>query len=276
MSRNIPGPVGDYFRSKSSEENENKSDVKVVVNNNNNNNKREGFSASERTMTTTTTTTSSRAQHMIFTSEETYRKVMAFKIDNNNNNNNNSLRTTDEGDDFKTIKWLKRGGNWRSGRMNYFKAFVKTFKRTNSHSSKNITTTTTTFDGAFVFIDSNGDTITATCDYETLKTFQAITKRGAGVILKDVAVLHASTTEQHLVFMCDCVVKVFETSLGDIPPLLKLEQLHQQQTGRIEAVAPAIAPKIEEEEQKENISMFAAKAMQLLLKKRKVIVGEED
>ena len=87
---------------------------------------------------------------------------------------------------FQTIQWIKKGG-WRSGRLNKGRFIVEKMKKkkridgtTSFLSSKDTTTveegdqnptgtSSLFFDGSLLLSDENRDTITATCDGETLK-----------------------------------------------------------------------------------------------------------
>ncbi len=143
---------------------------------------------------------------------------------------------------FQTIQWIKKGG-WRSGRLNKGRFIVEKMKKkkridgtTSFLSSKDTTTveegdqnptgtSSLFFDGSLLLSDENRDTITATCDGETLKmllTQKKKTKKEkgtrVGVIVRDVAVLNASTTEQHLVLCKESLVEALLPLEKEPPP----------------------------------------------------------
>ena len=189
---------------------------------------------------------------------------------------------------FQTIQWIKKGG-WRSGRLNKGRFIVEKMKKkkridgtTSFLSSKDTTTveegdqnptgtSSLFFDGSLLLSDENRDTITATCDGETLKmllTQKKKTKKEkgtrVGVIVRDVAVLNASTTEQHLVLCKESLVEV----------LFQEEEEDEENEGGGKENALAVALEVEKvakaasQPPQQKVSAFALQAMKLMEKRK--------
>ena len=190
---------------------------------------------------------------------------------------------------FQTIQWIKKGG-WRSGRLNKGRFIVEKMKKkkridgtTSFLSSKDTTTveegdqnptgtSSLFFDGSLLLSDENRDTITATCDGETLKmllTQKKKTKKEkgtrVGVIVRDVAVLNASTTEQHLVLCKESLVEVlFQEEEED--------EENEGEGGKENALAVALEvekiAKAASHPPQQKVSAFALQAMKLMEKRK--------
>ena len=128
------------------------------------------------------------------------------------------------------------------------------------------------FDGSLLLSDENRDTITATCDGETLKmllTQKKKTKKEkgtrVGVIVRDVAVLNASTTEQHLVLCKESLVEVlFQEEEED--------EENEGEGGKENALAVALEvekiAKAASHPPQQKVSAFALQAMKLMEKRK--------
>ena len=190
---------------------------------------------------------------------------------------------------YQTIQWIKKGG-WRSGRLNKGRFIVEKMKKkkridgtTSFLSSKDTTTveggdqnptfwSSLFFDGSLLLSDENRDTITATCDGETLKmllTQKKKTKKEkgtrVGVIVRDVAVLNASTTEQHLVLCKKSLVEVlFQEEEED--------EENEGEGGKENALAVALevekVAKAASQPPQQKVSAFALQAMKLMEKRK--------
>ena len=198
---------------------------------------------------------------------------------------------------FQNIQWLKNGG-WRSGRLSKARFIVEKMKKVKRKSATGTNVALggdqndqlrtlsslsasaspfSVFDGSLLVSDENGDTITATCDGETLKMLlthkNTTKKRGTrvGMIVRDVAVLNASATEQHLVFRSKSLVEVFfqeEVEGGGTVEVEKGRRGKENvgavaiEVDRVEKGAPQPQP------QQKAVSAFALQAMKLMEKRK--------
>jgi hypothetical protein len=196
---------------------------------------------------------------------------------------------------YQTIQWLKNGG-WRSGRLSKGRFIVEKAKKIKRKSgmrvfgggggkggdqnqtrasSSSSSSSLKVFDGSLLVSDENGDTMTATCDGETLqmllnhKNDAKKRKTRVGVIVRDVAVLNASATEQHLVLKRKSLVEIFfqeeeeeeeekEGSRGkENAGTVSID------VGRVEKAAPH-----SQVPQPKAVSAFALQAMKLMEKRK--------
>jgi len=201
---------------------------------------------------------------------------------------------------YQNIQWLKNGG-WRSGRLSKGRFIVEKAKKikrksgmrvfggggggggkgggdqnqTRASLSSSSSSSLKVFDGSLLVSDENGDTMTATCDGETLQMLlnhkNEIKKRRTrvGVIVRDVAVLNASATEQHLVLKRKSLVEIFfqeeeeeeeekEGSRGkENAGTVSID------VGRVEKAAPQ-----SQVPQPKAVSAFALQAMKLMEKRK--------
>ena len=200
---------------------------------------------------------------------------------------------------YQTIQWLKNGG-WRSGRLSKGRFIVEKAKKikrksgmrvfgggggggkgggdqnqTRASSSSSSSSSLKVFDGSLLVSDENGDTMTATCDGETLqmllnhKNETKKRKTRVGVIVKDVAVLNASATEQHLVLKRKSLVEIFFQEEEEEEEEKKGSRGKENagtvaiDVGRVEKAAPH-----SQVPQPKAVSAFALQAMKLMEKRK--------
>ena len=212
-------------------------------------------------------------------------------------------KSKDEDDDslfeqkqYQTIQWLKNGG-WRSGRLSKGRFIVEKAKKIKRKSgmrvfgggggkggdqnqtrasSSSSSSSLKVFDGSLLVSDENGDTMTATCDGETLqmllnhKSDAKKRKMRVGVIVKDVAVLNASATEQHLVLKRKSLVEIFFQEEEEEEEEEKEGSRGKENAGtvaidvgRVEKAAPH-----SQVPQPKAVSAFALQAMKLMEKRK--------
>jgi hypothetical protein len=215
-------------------------------------------------------------------------------------------KSKDEDDDslfeqkqYQTIQWLKNGG-WRSGRLSKGRFIVEKAKKikrksgmrvfgggggggkgggdqnqTRASSSSSSSSSLKVFDGNLLVSDENGDTMTATCDGETLqmllnhKNETKKRKTRVGVIVRDVAVLNASATEQHLVLKRKSLVEIFFQEEEEEEEEKKGSRGKENagtvaiDVGRVEKAAPQ-----SQVPQPKAVSAFALQAMKLMEKRK--------
>jgi hypothetical protein len=133
------------------------------------------------------------------------------------------------------------------------------------------------FDGSLLVSDENGDTITATCDGETLKMLlthkNTTKKRGTrvGMIVRDVAVLNASATEQHLVFRSKSLVEVFfQEEVEGGGGIVEVEKggRGKENAGAVAMEVNRVPEKEAPRPQQKAVSAFALQAMKLMEKRK--------
>ena len=199
---------------------------------------------------------------------------------------------------YQTIQWLKNGG-WRSGRLSKGRFIVEKAKKikrksgmrvfggggggkggdqnqTRASSSSSSSSSLKVFDGSLLVSDENGDTMTATCDGETLqmllnhKNDAKKRKTRVGVIVRDVAVLNASATEQHLVLKRKSLVEIFFQEEEEEEEEEKEGSRGKENAGtvaidvgRVEKAAPH-----SQVPQPKAVSAFALQAMKLMEKRK--------
>ena len=198
---------------------------------------------------------------------------------------------------YQTIQWLKNGG-WRSGRLSKGRFIVEKAKKikrksgmrvfgggggggkggdqnqTRASSSSSSSSSLKVFDGSLLVSDENGDTMTATCDGETLqmllnhKNDAKKRKTRVGVIVRDVAVLNASATEQHLVLKRKSLVEIFFQEEEEEEEKEGSRGKENAGTvaidvGRVEKAAPH-----SQVPQPKAVSAFALQAMKLMEKRK--------
>ena len=198
---------------------------------------------------------------------------------------------------YQTIQWLKNGG-WRSGRLSKGRFIVEKAKKIKRKSgmrvfggggggkggdqnqtrasSSSSSSSLKVFDGSLLVSDENGDTMTATCDGETLqmllnhKNDAKKRKTRVGVIVKDVAVLNASATEQHLVLKRKSLVEIFFQEEEEEEEEEKEGSRGKENAGtvaidvgRVEKAAPH-----SQVPQPKAVSAFALQAMKLMEKRK--------
>ena len=214
-------------------------------------------------------------------------------------------KSKDEDDDslfeqkqYQTIQWLKNGG-WRSGRLSKGRFIVEKAKKikrksgmrvfgggggggkggdqnqTRASSSSSSSSSLKVFDGSLLVSDENGDTMTATCDGETLqmllnhKNDAKKRKTRVGVIVRDVAVLNASATEQHLVLKRKSLVEIFFQEEEEEEEEKEGSRGKENagtvaiDVGRVEKAAPH-----SQVPQPKAVSAFALQAMKLMEKRK--------
>ena len=212
-------------------------------------------------------------------------------------------KSKDEDDDslfeqkqYQTIQWLKNGG-WRSGRLSKGRFIVEKAKKIKRKSgmrvfggggggkggdqnqtrasSSSSSSSLKVFDGSLLVSDENGDTMTATCDGETLqmllnhKNDAKKRKTRVGVIVRDVAVLNASATEQHLVLKRKSLVEIFFQEEEEEEEEKKGSRGKENagtvaiDVGRVEKAAPH-----SQVPQPKAVSAFALQAMKLMEKRK--------
>ena len=200
---------------------------------------------------------------------------------------------------YQTIQWLKNGG-WRSGRLSKGRFIVEKAKKIKRKSgmrvfgggggkggkggdqnqtrasSSSSSSSLKVFDGSLLVSDENGDTMTATCDGETLqmllnhKNDAKKRKTRVGVIVRDVAVLNASATEQHLVLKRKSLVEIFFQEEEEEEEEEKEGSRGKENAGtvaidvgRVEKAAPH-----SQVPQPKAVSAFALQAMKLMEKRK--------
>ena len=157
------------------------------------------------------------------------------------------------------------GGGGKGGDQNQTRA-----------SSSSSSSSLKVFDGSLLVSDENGDTMTATCDGETLqmllnhKNDAKKRKTRVGVIVKDVAVLNASATEQHLVLKRKSLVEIFFQEEEEEEEEEKEGSRGKENAGtvsidvgRVEKAAPH-----SQVPQPKAVSAFALQAMKLMEKRK--------
>jgi hypothetical protein len=197
---------------------------------------------------------------------------------------------------FQNIQWLKNGG-WRSGRLSKGRFIVEKMKKVKRKSAAGTNVTLggdqndqprasslsssaspfSVFDGSLLVSDENGDTITATCDGETLKMLlthkNTTKKRGTrvGMIVRDVAVLNASATEQHLVFRSKSLVEVFfQEEVEGGGGIVEGEKggRGKENAGAVAIEVNRVPEKEAPQPQQKAVSAFALQAMKLMEKRK--------
>ena len=197
---------------------------------------------------------------------------------------------------YQTIQWLKNGG-WRSGRLSKGRFIVEKARKikrksamrvfgggggkggdqnqTRASSSSSSSSSLKVFDGSLLVSDENGDTMTATCDGETLqmllnhKNDTKKRKTRVGVIVRDVAVLNASATEQHLVLKRKSLVEIFFQEEEEEEEEKEGSRGKENagtvaiDVGRVEKAAPH-----SQVPQPKAVSAFALQAMKLMEKRK--------
>jgi hypothetical protein len=156
------------------------------------------------------------------------------------------------------------GGGGKGGDQNQTRA-----------SSSSSSSSLKVFDGSLLVSDENGDTMTATCDGETLqmllnhKNDAKKRKTRVGVIVRDVAVLNASATEQHLVLKRKSLVEIFFQEEEEEEEEKKGSRGKENagtvaiDVGRVEKAAPH-----SQVPQPKAVSAFALQAMKLMEKRK--------
>jgi hypothetical protein len=225
-----------------------------------------------------------------------WKKLLEYDPASKKNKNEDDDDSLFEQKQYQTIQWLKNGG-WRSGRLSKGRFIVEKAKKikrksgmrvfgggggkggdqnqTRASSSSSSSSSLKVFDGSLLVSDENGDTMTATCDGETLqmllnhKNETKKRKTRVGVIVRDVAVLNASATEQHLVLKRKSLVEIFFQEEEEEEEEKKGSRGKENagtvaiDVGRVEKAAPQ-----SQVPQPKAVSAFALQAMKLMEKRK--------
>ena len=304
----IPGPVGELFARRTAalreqEQRDDKNAAKNIIQNEHprgDEEEGEGEDKKERdhrrlTKNEASNASKNRAKRAL------WKKLLEYDpASKKNKKKNDEDDSLFEQKQYQNIQWLKNGG-WRSGRLSKGRFIVEKAKKierksgmrvfggggggggkgggdqnqTRASLSSSSSSSLKVFDGSLLVSDENGDTMTATCDGETLQMLlnhkNEIKKRRTrvGVIVRDVAVLNASATEQHLVLKRKSLVEIFfqeeeeeeeekEGSRGkENAGTVSID------VGRVEKAAPQ-----SQVPQPKAVSAFALQAMKLMEKRK--------
>jgi len=227
-----------------------------------------------------------------------WKKLLEYDPASKNKKNKDDDDSLFEQKQYQTIQWLKNGG-WRSGRLSKGRFIVEKAKKIKRKSgmrvfgggggkggkggdqnqtrasSSSSSSSLKVFDGSLLVSDENGDTMTATCDGETLqmllnhKNDTKKRKTRVGVIVRDVAVLNTSATEQHLVLKRKSLVEIFFQEEEEEEE--EKEGIRGKENagtvaidlGRVEKAAPH-----SQVPQPKAVSAFALQAMKLMEKRK--------